>query len=824
MAGPADCADGIAAAFRGRGRLSENEIRFITEELRRRAGGLDMGDRSWLEIARELSEEIREAAFVDRRNTRLNIAAKQRLLEMAKEFYELYGDPTIGVEAAMVGVNRPGRGNRLSVDGRAAAMFDTYMGGLIAELDAAGLTPHFNAGQLDLEVARALEKITKPEARGSASKEATKIAELIHKYRTMALDRQNRAGSWVKKLKGYITSQNWDQSKLRKAGFEAWRDAVLPELDHARTFGDANPNIFLREAYRTLVNGEQLTSNGADIDLNLAFTGPGNLGKRLSQHRVLHFKDADAWARINELYGTKALRASILSEFMSLSRNAALMETFGPNPRAMFDEVTKTLREMYSDTPELVDRLRGPLLQAELDEITGHSRINVNPNMAHWGRMARGWITMAKLGGAVLSSVTDIASKAAQIRYMNGGGILSPYAQAITSFFDGIPTAERRAIADRIRAGLDGQLGTLAERFAGADANSGTMARALRMFFKLNLLGPWTDANKRGLVMLASRDLAEHAGARFDRLPEHLRFILKQYDIGASKWELVRTLTEQAPDGRTYLMPDRLRDLPSEAFMARGLDPVTDRDFLETALRAFFVDVTEFGVPTPGARERAMMTQGFKPGTSIGEGLRFMMQFKAFPVTVATKVLGRTMYGNPGGKADKMGLALYIASTTVLGYFAMSMKNMQRGQSPRDPLDYMTWVSAMTQGGGFGIYGDFLLGESNRFGRSLLDTLAGPGLGIVSDIDELRQRLIAGDDVAGNALRLAMNNAPFVNLFYTRAALDYLILYQLQEMANPGYLRRMERRIAKEQGQSYLLPKPSSVIPRGGGGFLEGIR
>jgi hypothetical protein len=71
---------------------------------------------------------------------------------------------------------------------------------------------------------------------------------------------------------------------------------------------------------------------------------------------------------------------------------------------------------------------------------------------------------------------------------------------------------------------------------------------------------------------------------------------------------------------------------------------------------------------------------------------------------------------------------------------------------------------------------------------------------------------------------VAESEAPFTNLFYTQAALDYLIFYQLQEAANPGYLRRMERNLQREQNQSFIVP-PSDTIPRGGGDTVfEGVR
>jgi len=46
--------------------------------------------------------------------------------------------------------------------------------------------------------------------------------------------------------------------------------------------------------------------------------------------------------------------------------------------------------------------------------------------------------------------------------------------------------------------------------------------------------------------------------------------------------------------------------------------------------------------------------------------------------------------------------------------------------------------------------------------------------------------------------------------------MDYMIWYQMQEMINPGYLRRMERRIERENDQQFWLP-PTSIVQTGGG-------
>jgi hypothetical protein len=133
---------------------------------------------------------------------------------------------------------------------------------------------------------------------------------------------------------------------------------------------------------------------------------------------------------------------------------------------------------------------------------------------------------------------------------------------------------------------------------------------------------------------------------------------------------------------------------------------------------------------------------------------------------------------------------------------------MLKGRAPRDPTDPKTWAKAMQQGGGAGIYGDFLFGEFNRFGQSPTETLAGPAIGTAADAARLWAKGVRGEADFGDALRLVQNNTPFLNLFYTRIALDYLILHDVQEYISPGTLARMERRAQREQGQT-MLYRPS---------------
>jgi hypothetical protein len=85
--------------------------------------------------------------------------------------------------------------------------------------------------------------------------------------------------------------------------------------------------------------------------------------------------------------------------------------------------------------------------------------------------------------------------------------------------------------------------------------------------------------------------------------------------------------------------------------------------------------------------------------------------------------------------------------------------------------------------------------------------------GGVEDALDLWHRVTRRDDVAAKAIQVATSYTPFLNLFYVKPALDYLVLYQIQEALNPGWLHRMERRVEKENSQKFWL-RPSSFVGR----------
>jgi hypothetical protein len=815
-------------------------------QIKKASGQLDAVNAMVMDEIDNATNALREAALIEKRNALINVKVKKQVLDYVNKFK----DPGEGMMALLGGKHTRVEGALASIDAQGKAVVDGMLGKFINSLEKEGLMESFSSGAYDREIAVELWNLPHGKPGITGVEEAAKIAGFVHDMQNTLVLRQNRAGAFIKLMPGYIVRQAHDMFKIRKAGFEEWSKLVAPLLDEKATFGNnMDPKVFLKEAYDGFTSGmhyKAKAENAADsVTYFLGFKGPSNLAQKVSQERVLHFKDAEAWLAYNEAFGHESLREAIIGGVEHSGRNIALMENLGTNPLNMIDQVLKVLRSAHKDDPKIFDMLKDHNIHNLYMQLDGTARIPVYHKVAAIGAGIRSLQNMAKLGGAVLSSITDIPFQAANLR-LNGVNIIEAYTNAFTNILRGRGSAEQKEIARLVGVGFEGLIRDISTRFSATDQLPGTMAKLQAKYFKLNGMNWWNDSHKTGVSLILSNHIAELRNTPFDKLPGQLKPILNQYGIKEADWKLVGELSEQHPDGQWYFTPDKLQTVSESRLIevygyAKETDPsVTSRDIrgmrddLETKWRTYFVDQINHAIPHPGAAEQAfsILGGGTQPGTTLGEALRFIGQFKSFPITVVRKGLAPHLYQNEGslwsnvakGKSDYVGLVHLMVATTIFGYLAGAAKDTARGLTPRDPRDPKTWVKAMAQGGGLGLYGDFLFGEFNKYGNSALASLMGPTFSNFEDLMKIFSRAKEGDKVAGQMMRVAINNTPFANLFYTRMSMDYLFLYQLQESVNPGYLSRVERRIMNENKQQFYIP-PTQQIPYGGGDkVLEGVR
>jgi len=785
------------------------------------------------------------AAVIEKRNAMINTVVEAKAIHFMKNSGLSSAE---ALKALMGGTVKSKYKGKLSIDASGKALANKYIGRLIDRIEKDGDLQLFNSGEIDADIATELFEMRPGGEPGkSGNLAAERIARNIHTMQSAAIKNANQAGGYINELPGYIFRQSHDRVRMRKAGFEEWFNFVINKLDHDKTFQGADPKKFLEGAYNGLITGVHLRFKGGNESNHLlGFKGPANIAKKMSQERLLHFKSGSDFMEYNSTFGTGDLREGVVHGLEHLARNTALMRGLGTNPVAMLDKLRKRAATEAQKTGDYksVDELGSASIDNLLKEIDGTTRIPVHLTTARINAGVRMVQNMARLGGAVISSVTDIPAQAAELRHQ-GIPVLNAYANAFSNLFRGRGSAEQKTIARMMGVGFDGVTGDLMSRFGSTDHTPGTMAKMQQKFFKLNLMSWWNDAHRTGMGLMMANNLGEAAGknTNWNDLGGPLQNVLRQYGIEEVEWNFLKANALKEVDGTKYLLSEGLEQMADDTVRAylvakdklapgkkaTGRQIETARNELAAMLDTFYIDRSDFGIPMPGAAERAIMNQGTQAGTVVGEVFRHFMQFKSFPITMVRRGLGREVNGSASGKTDVMGLAQFIVGSTVFGYGAMYMKDILKGRSPRVftgdlAADTKLMAAALSQGGGLGIYGDFMFGEFSRYGRSFLATAAGPTLGQLDDLAEIWTRFRTGDDVAARIVQQTLNNTPFINLFYTRAALDYLLLYQLQETVNPGYLSRMENRIMRENNQRFFVP-PSSKIPYGGGTQLfEGVR
>jgi len=830
-------------------RLAPEDITTLYESaVEKRAAGMDDG-----EILNAIAEEINRDRIVElARNRALKLQRNRNVENLGYVLNTFRGKEGEGISALLVGSKYVREGSHMSVDSLGVGLSGQYRGELAAELNR--LSPaHFQAfrtNTLQQEIMRALYTINNPDApKYNGPKMAMEIAEVVYRIQEKARLKENRAGAWIGRLPGYIARQTHDAYRIRKGGSQAWTSFMNENLDWAKTADGAYLNDlagrekFLQDSYSTMSTGLHVQHN--TMTNELARTSRiGSAAARVSHERVFIFKDADAWFNYQEKYGTGTLSDTILNSLDRAAKNTALMQVLGPSPQAGLEALQREAQNalLKAGDDKGARAVKSGRIRDQMKEVDNTINIEGNPTLARVARNIRVLENVTKLGGAVISAFSDIPNLAGALAYRGAGGWCENMLTGIRGLLKGRGSAEQQRILASLGVYFDSTMQTMAARMSNGGLDAGGINNRLNgiqnLFFRLSGLSWWTDTQKASAGLTLSHDLARQKNNSWARLAHKRQRALSLYGIDEGKWEIIRRGETKAADGQHYLTPDGIETVPDEMFAnylrSQGKEVTPSsilalREEIQDQFRTYFSDGIGDAVIESSAKTRAMLRQGTSAGTLPGEFLRFITQFKSFGFEYANRFLSREVYGY-GANSFTEGLAgqfvrnqygesghlmRQIAAMTLFGYLSHSVKQLAAGKTPRDPADARTWVQALTQGGGLGIYGDFLFSElgnaKNRFGGSPLTTFLGPTAGSLEGFYNLYVDFMNGDARAANTFRTLWSHVPGNNLFYFKGAFDYLIAYNLYESLNPGYISRMKRRIEREQNQTFWLDPETFV-------------
>jgi hypothetical protein len=648
------------------------------------------------------------------------------------------------------------------------------------------------------------------ESTGDSS--AREMAEAWNKTAESLRKRYNRAGGNIPKRQDWGLPQRHDTLKVRKASYTQWRDSILPKLDTNKMidemtglpFSPERLEVALRDVYETIsTDGLNKLKPGAGRNSKM-------MANRRQDHRFLAFKNADAWLEYQREFGDDNVFDVMVSHIDAMSRDIGLMEIFGPNPGATVNFIKQTLTKKTMDNPDW--ETRAARTNKRIDElyaaITGSSNAPISSNFAATMAGTRQVLQSAQLGAAAISAITDLNFQrmARQFSGLPQTTMLKQYLDLVSP----LSATEKGELAIRLGLIAEGWTSLAAgqARFVGDISGPEVTRRIADFVMRASLLSPMTNAGRWAFGMEFLGTMADNSGKAFKDLDPNFRGTLERYGISESRWDIIRSTELYDEKGAKFLRPSDIAD--------RTDVPESLREDLATRVLEMVNTETNFAVPSNSLRGRTYITGETQPGTLIGELARSVAMYKNFGVTLVNTHLMRGMQQKTTASKGSY-YANLIISTTLMGALAMQLKEMSKGRDPREMFGDSEdtakfWFAAFMQGGGLGIFGDFLNSNESRTGSSLGETIVGPVVGLAGDVRELTvgnlYQAATGDDTnfAAEMIKFTQRYAPGSSLWYSRLAMERMLFDQLTLMADPNAkskMRRVETKYKNEFGQRY---------------------
>lgn len=254
----------------------------------------------------------------------------------------------------------------------------------------------------------------------------------------------------------------------------------------------------------------------------------------------------------------------------------------------------------------------------------------------------------------------------------------------------------------------------------------------------------------------------------------------------------------------------------------RGGVGKTQKELLDISYKfdTWMSRIGEMAVNEPTLRTRTITSGAFtggdvRPATVSRAFWSSVFMFKSFPITVMQNFvlpLMRQSLQDPKGRGPLMAeMAIY---TAMFGALAIQTKDILKGRDPR-PMDNWKFVQAsFLQGGGLGLFGDFIFSDQSRFGQTITQSAAGPVFGLANDLVKLTvgnaQKGLdpdADSDFVDDLIEMARRTIPVVKTPYTSIFVERLLYDSVEKMATGSDFRadtnRMKQRLRRDYNQGF---------------------
>ena len=610
----------------------------------------------------------------------------------------------------------------------------------------------------------------------TGSQLAKKVAGSFTKLSDAGIDRFNRAGGNMGKLKHYIPQTHSGyrlshavevlagQGAVRRfsndlyrfstrnspsSAYEnnkaAWVRFTLDLLDK-RQYTDLNGNQMKDEDLAAMLGRtyDTILENGAeDFDVsNVAGATKQRGGKTYARidrgelHRALHFKDATSQILYHETFGAGSFFGNMNASLGRLAKDASLLESFGSNPN---NTVSGLKRMAAGEVDQMNARLMNQpglyrayklgisehYFDAQWNTLNGAAGI-IQPGRETVASVATGLRNLevvGKLQSTLLSSVSDIPSYFLSAR-INKIPMLTATKNLLRAW-----GKDSKDLA--IRGGLMADaLASNVQRFGHNNMGEGWTGLLANATMKFSLLDAWTNGVRKASMINMMGSMANIVTHPWRSLEGFQKRSLERIGVTERDWFIWSQAKAFEQDGVRYLTRQDIREIDldrlnrNEDFL-KTQNPITqqDIDHAVTSYLTFLRDESGIASLAPDLGTRAIPNLAGPRGTVGGEALRFLMLFKSFPIGFMRRHIERMCdLAQTEGRADAAKYAgIIFVTTTMAGAISVQLKALAAGRDLQDTdLDNKDfWLQAMATGGGAGFLNDIIvaaLDEGNAYG------------------------------------------------------------------------------------------------------------
>lgn len=633
-------------------------------------------------------------------------------------------------------------------------------------------------------------------------------------------DQYEAAGGIMGKIENYFPTFHEPELVARET-FEEWSSFIMPLLDRNKMIDydtglpldDAKLMEIMRRSYDNIKTNGLVDVEARAADGKQTFGMGGEINMRRSNSRFFHFKNADAFMQYNAKFGrgSEGLFDAMMWHIESLTRDIAIMQKMGTKPTAVMRNL-----ELEMDGKD-VYHLQKRSVKGMYDVLSGKNMHG--GKLSPMYRFTMGWLNVkrsAYLGSAPISAISDtfFISMASKMNGLPAMRVMGQYMKLLNP-----ANSTDRDVARHlfyVASAANGQ-GLQGARFADDVGRGGKTAFLASMTNRISGLAAMTDAGRQAPMMIHARMMSQYAQnkVKYADLEPNMREAMARFEIGEKDWNiLMRAQTTTHPDmpKESWLMPENVKALDGDD----ALEAATKYNDWMTALGNTAVN------------EPRLMTRTITSGAVLAEApqgsllrLMFANAFfaKSFPITVMINQLLPSLRSASQGRMGH--LAALGVGSAVFGAFAMQVREITKGREPRKMDDADFWMAATLQGGGLGLFGDFMFSDYNRFQQSIGGTMAGPIVGTTQsllragDLYGLAEGDWSAQEFAADVFKVGSREIPGVNLWYSRLLVERMMLDQIEKGLDPKYdnrMRRLERRMQTEQGQGFWW-RPGEALP-----------